>query len=431
MAQVEFATNGDVLRYEADRFSVRGGSGRVYKLSDKFPYDPELLERTGLRTVKDVLKVWLDVRDYLGHLPRLVSNMVDYTCRDMSEVFSLKTPKGLNYWMTADLNDSALYVWNAEAYDRTSLQPLLSGRGTTGAREAHVLRCYGNKIKCVYATEDSSYPATKWNKLRNYTFKMDSDEFNFFRHLKGECKSSVMFGMELEVSTALDIRELQAIVTEVRPKQEPFFIFKQDSSISGRYSNKVELVTVPCTPKYLKKAWKLFFEKVERLCEERGLELKDVFDVSPTLTNGIHIHVSKDTFLDKLHKRKFVAAWNSTSSSSVVRMLSVVSGRSDYMNNAYCRPSYRYETPRVARLLLTDTDGRATCHELPRTIEVRLFQGIVDIKHILRCIETTEAMYYMSSVMPISKFHSYPDLFAEFVTKHPGYTNIKEFLECA
>jgi hypothetical protein len=353
-----------------------------------------------------------------------------YTCRDTSDVLSLRTPAGLNYYMAAGLDHRALAT---EKEYRTGPQPrlLLTGSGDTGVREFHVGRYYENVIRYTHAQRDSSSPTTKWNQIRSYSFKMDSSEYRFYRHLKGECASNVMFGMELEVSTQLDVSEIQAIVTEVEPKQEPFFIFKQDSSITGEFANKVELVTVPCTPKYLKKAWKLFFEKVERLCETKGLELGNVFDVRTTLTNGIHIHVSKDTFLDKLHKRKFVAAWNTTSSSSVVRMLSTVSGRSNYMDNQYCRPDYRFHTPHVARLLKTRTNGRATCHELSRTIEVRLFQGIVDIKHILRCIETTEAMYYMTAAMPISKFHSYPDLFQEFITKHTGYTNIKEFLECA
>lgn len=80
---------------------------------------------------------------------------------------------------------------------------------------------------------------------------------------------------------------------------------------------------------------------------------------------------------------------------------------------------------------MMDASGRATCHELSKTVEVRVFQGIVDIDHIIRCIEATEAMYYMVLSLPISKFTNYPELLEEFVHKNSGYNKLKEFFACA
>ena len=435
MESVEFTFNEGVFCYDRETFSVEGESGRVYHLSEQFPYDPVALQREGIVTRKDVLKVWVDIRGNISStgLWRLFENMRIYTDRTLEDVTTLKI-RGLS-WYFDSTEGPAL-----------TLRPLSEYSG----QHRHILMCndeeeeqparfslgyvsFQGNVNLRYEVSPPRFESTvptQWSRKWNYTKKMCEDEFNFYRTLKGEGADNVMFGMELEVSTSLSCEEIQEIVAEVRPKQEPFFIFKQDSSISGCYLNRVELVTVPCSPKYLKKAWKLFFNKVHKLCAAKGLEIEDVFDVSSNLSNGIHIHVSKSTFLNKLHKRKFIAAWNSPES-NITNTIQRISGRPfNYTDNHYCSPSYRFDT-KLGRRLRVDTKGRSTCHELSRTVEVRVFQGIVGIDHILRCIEATEAMYYMVLSLPISKFTDYPELLEEFVHKNSGYNKLKEFFACA
>ena len=434
MEAVEFVFDERVLCYNREPLSVEGASGRVYHLSKEFPYDPEALQREGIVTREDVLKVWLDIRGNLSDvvLWNMANSMSMYTDRDVYEVKTLKI-RGLSRYMDDTQGPALDFRTGGRSYESARRILILGDESQEEQLPRFYLDCVGFQGRVWLRRSTRSLrtnPSTQWNKKWNYTKKMDSDEYNFYRTLKGEGADNVMFGMELEVSTKLSCEEIQEIVTDVRPKQEPFFIFKQDSSISGQYSNNVELVTVPCSPKYLKKAWKLFFNKVHKLCAAKGLEIKDVFDVRNDLSNGIHIHVSKSTFLNKLHKRKFVAAWNSPES-NITRTIQRISGRPfNYTDNHYCTPNYRFDT-KLARRLQMDTNGRATCHELSRTVEVRVFQGIVDIDHIIRCIEATEAMYYMVLSLPISKFTDYPELLEEFVHKNSGYNKLKEFFACA
>lgn len=276
-------------------------------------------------------------------------------------------------------------------------------------------------------------PQDKWTKLHNYSFKMNAEEFDFFRRTPKDSEHEPTFGLELELSTKLSNTEIYRIVTEVEPKQKPFFIFKSDSSVNGCFENRVELVTVPCTPRYLKREFKIFFEKLEKLCAKKGFALDDVFDTSKNLNNGIHIHVGKAAFgvLD-LHRRKFVTAFNQFDKTNVAGFTKV-SGRPTerYCDNSYCAISNRHEGFTLARRLRrgNSANSRSVCHESnSATVEVRLYQGIVDIEHILRCIEFTEGMFHFTSQMGLSTFgRSFFSQFRKWVEKTNGLLTLKKF----
>lgn len=272
-----------------------------------------------------------------------------------------------------------------------------------------------------------------WTRKLNYSFKMDPTEFNFFRKVNKESDDIPMYGMELELSTQLSSEEIQYIVTEIEPKQEPFFIFKDDSSISGRYNNRYELVTVPCSRKYLRVAWKTFFEKLNKLCKAQGKSLSDFFDTSDNLSNGIHVHVSKDKFLGEFHKSKFLAAWNQWDSTNV-SFLTKISGRpmERFNQNYYCPIDSNFEGRTLARRLKrrVGTSQRSVCHtQNSATLEVRLYQGIVDIKHILRCLDHVDAMFEFTNQMGMKTFgRDFVNKFEEFVLKGNKYRSLRNFI---
>lgn len=279
----------------------------------------------------------------------------------------------------------------------------------------------------------SSRAEDKWTKHYNYSFRMDESAFDWFRSVSNE--NSVMFGMELEVSSNLCTYEIQKIVREVEPKQEPFFIFKQDSSISGQYRHALELVTVPCTPRYLRKNWKIFFQKLERLCRAKGMEVGDVFDTRRNLSNGLHIHVSRDSFVDKPHFNKFLTAWNQWSK-SVVSLLNVVSDRpTDYTKNSYCRISRQHEGIVLARRLkgIRCQDRMSVAHDSGgNTIEVRVYQGIVDLSHIMKCISFTEAMFEFCKSIGYSSFDAkFVRTMSKFVRTERKYASLYSLFEKA
>lgn len=270
-----------------------------------------------------------------------------------------------------------------------------------------------------------------WFEHRNYSFR---PEF-VFNSLPKE-RHSLFFGLELEVSTRLSTKEMQKIVTEVEPKQEPFFYFKQDSSISGQYSNKIEIVTMPCTPSYLKKNFKIFFKKLEDLCAAKGVSLGDVFDMSQQLSNGIHIHVANEAFVqssyrDNRHKNKFLTAFNQWDKTFQDFLMKVTKRPTSIKDSTYCHVHPGMDGYTLARRLARGTNGshdrHSSCHETGNTVEVRVFYGLPDIKHILSCIEFTQAMFHFTQYAPISSFGaSFATVFTNWLSKQPGYRSIKE-----
>jgi len=265
---------------------------------------------------------------------------------------------------------------------------------------------------------------------------MDPTEFNFFRKMSKESSQVPFYGMELEVSTDVTTEELYRIVTEVEPKQEPFFISKDDSSIKGNKVHKYELVTVPCSRKYLRDAWKKLFGKLEVLCKAKGKELGDYFDVRTDLTNGIHIHVSKDKFYGDFHRRKFLTAFQQWDSRNV-EFMTKVSGRpqAKFSDYRYCPLDERYVGRTLARRLkkgaMRDEGSRSVCHgNNSATIEVRLYQGVVNLDHILRCLDHTDAIFEFTNQVSLKVFgRAFVPKFEEFILKGSKYQSIKKFIQ--
>jgi len=245
---------------------------------------------------------------------------------------------------------------------------------------------------------------SKWSSHHNYSYKMGSEDFNFYRSLH-KSNSELYFGLELEINTKLSAEEIQSIVTDFEPKQEPFFIFKQDASIGGRYQNNLEIVTVPCSPSYLKKNFRVFFKKLRHLAAKKDIQLSSLIEMENVNSNGLHIHVSKDAFLYRFHKNRFITLMNSDRRDNK-NFFALLSKRSRYWENSYCfiDSSYRGVRPAYAiKSTRGSSERHSVCHSLaPATIEVRLFSGIPDIEHICSCIEFTEAIFNFTRFNSVS-----------------------------
>lgn len=292
-----------------------------------------------------------------------------------------------------------------------------------------------------YETISSSRPSPRlppetestWGNLRNYSFRMNEGIYGFFRPTKQERDGELYFGMELEVCTRLSTQEVQYIVTEVSPKQEPFFIMKDDGSINGRYANRMELVTVPATPKYLRKAWSTFFKKVERLASKAGKKVKDYFDVATDLNNGLHIHVNRSSFHNTMHQRKFIHILN-MHDKQTTDFLQFVSGRTNYLDIQYCCPSDRFKGRTVAYNLkhtaASDSGRGVTSLRSSPTVEVRLFQGIFSLEHVLKCIDFVHALHDYADMTPFSCLNwRFAPKFQEYVLKSNLYRHFRKELK--
>jgi hypothetical protein len=441
-------------------------SGRQVKLNQMYLHDPELHLQLGFTTIRSVLKWWISNRDLLkeacGGVGTSLWDTLFYQVYRFFDHIPSDDLMGSNYEVC---KESLSGMLPRESLSVTYNNP----RITTSASAGRFLLCVEDEPEVVDNGPKSYTPTmsylgnliltpietipqatrgveTKWNKHYNYSFNMSSDDFNWFRSASKE--SSVFFGMELEISSKLTTTEIQYIITDVEPKQEPFFIFKQDGSISGAYDHRLELVTVPCTPRYLRKNWKLFFQKLERLAESKGKTISDYIDTSTSLTNGLHIHVSKDSFIDKSHSNKFLTAWHQWDEDAVGVISDAACRPSGYTDHSYCRifQTYKntsegssrvtgipkFERQRAQRSLAKRLKGirvteRATvAHDgNSATIEVRVYQGIFDIGHIMRSISFTEAMFEYCQGIGYSGFDAnFARMFTSFIKKHSKFSAI-------
>lgn len=406
------------------------------KISELGFYDPQTLKDFGLTTVNEVIDWWFSNRsdlirkrfyqDYWRSgfyywLDGCVDSM--YTRNDIVSMLRLD---GDEYPFSFVTSDS---VFNSDLFDSSPQQgkPQFNYRGMM----------YRGRLKVLLVDDSQRFESDcpyHWTKHREYSYKMSETDHNFFRREKRDAPDTVMFGLELEISTSLSTHDIQRIVCDVEPKQEPFFICKKDSSISGRFDNAIELVTVPATPRYLKKAWGLFFKKLDRLARAKGKMIDDYVDTSDNLSNGLHIHVSKNAF-KRYHQTRFMAVWQA-SDSKTRALLQELSGRpTRYTDNGYCQPDYAFEGVTLARKLKgsVTSRGRSVCHTgNSQTVEVRIFQGIFDLPHVLRCIETVEGVYNFTEMLSYSSFGlRLSTRLKEFFLKSSGYRHVKEIFKCA
>lgn len=280
---------------------------------------------------------------------------------------------------------------------------------------------------------------------REMNWSFVPDDLTFLKTKRCLPDEQLFFGMELEVSTKLSRQEIQHIVTLVEPKQEAFFFFKSDSSIGGRYDVLTEIVTMPMTVRYAKQAWSTFMRKLNKLCKAKGETIGHYFDVSDRLSNGLHIHLSKSAFDPgeyrlESHKKRFITAWNLWDRESQLFYQKISKRMSTPRNSTYYHTHPSMDGRTLARRLANgpgitsrnDSEQRhSTCHETSRTVELRIYQGVFNLDHILACIDVTKATFEFTRECPISKFNKfYTPKFKHWLSCQPGFKHAKEAMQC-
>lgn len=449
MALKSFVHDGNTYTYEAEDIILRSGA----KFSTAFPYDPVLIEELNLTTVGKVISYFLKHREELRGDGFNSSLFAIYVDRHYDNVYNL-TPAQIRYY--PELSYPALQISIWAGFGEVAPAPFILAPAPEGDTAPEFLTQYISIVSCarpcgrinIPRSETNSSPVreTRWNKFHNYTFKMDSDEFQFFRRTP-KCLTTddeTMFGVELEICTKLHPKEIQYIVTDVEPRQQPFFIMKHDGSITGRYANKIELVTVPCTPRYLRQEFRKFFKKIEGLAALKGKTISHYFDTATDLNNGIHIHVSRDSFTSLTHSRKFMSVWQMQDRNTSQFLQSISRRPRPLDDSGYCRPllglrdkSVSYKLRHADREFSRERHTTVNCSNRT-TLEVRLFQGIFDLTHLLRCIEVVEltVMFCRDASLGVfvsskSKPSSFAREFKQYLFSKPGFKNLKEEMKCA
>jgi hypothetical protein len=208
-------------------------------------------------------------------------------------------------------------------------------------------------------------------------------------------RDNLLYGIELELVTNHPVKKL------IDSQECPFFICKQDSSITGKGANRIECVTVPMDYRGQRKAWGDFFSKFwdDARGEYEG------FDLTTKTNNGMHIHMTKAAFTSK-HLKRFV--WMLVRPEHREFVLNL-SERGNSFGSYAPMPvwSARYKSNRAKYdACLSSLPGRgAVALETSsgKTIEVRLFKGIVSYASLLKNLEFCDALYYYTLEMPYSK----------------------------
>jgi hypothetical protein len=196
----------------------------------------------------------------------------------------------------------------------------------------------------------------------------------------------ILYGVELEFTTDYSTHQL------IDATDEPFFILKQDSSISGSRKTKVELVTVPMSFKAHKQQWAWWFSNLDY----------NQFDTTKDTTNGMHVHIDKKAFTEKEHLPRFtffltrkdhtdfLIAFSERTKTSFTQYSSVPNA-----GNSTDVQSYRNSVHRASQI-------RGLVHfSNKNTVEIRLFKGIVSFADIVKNLEFVDSVYHYTLQFPM------------------------------
>lgn len=300
--------------------------------------------------------------------------------------------------------------------------------------------------KLVFENSGTFYGALGWSVHLRYEVDCSAPDWMcekqgykfvpeevMFKHLPREIAggNTLYFGMEFEIVTSMQLREIQRVVCDVEPTQEPFFYFKHDGSIdpySGDESpleTPVEIVTLPCTPKFLRKNLRTFFSKLAKL------GLLGQFQTNKSC--GVHVHLSKDAFYSGFHKKKFVTIWNQFEPTSK-RFIQKLGKRAF---TSYCKNADAHSGLILSRRLKKsifanghDVDKYSASRETNHTVEVRVFKGEFSLDHILYCLDVCRAMFAYADKVPLSdlKGSSFSRNFLSWLRSHPYFNSLKKEL---
>lgn len=257
------------------------------------------------------------------------------------------------------------------------------------------LQTAGNRFGFYYENNKAYYTQIldpnsrrRYERVLNYS----TDVLGTLNYtIKGEKEpTAVLYGVELEANGEYTPKEI------ITAQKELFFLLKQDSSISGRFRQNYEMVTVPCSLRAHKRLWAEFFDKVDYT----------KFDTSRDTSNGMHIHIGAQVF-EKTpgHRNRFTWFFINPAHSQFILEMSERKNMTDL--SRYSRiadvaqePDRYYNTAQVAESI---NRGRGAIHYKGPTVEVRIFKGIVSYATIVKNLEFVDSVLEYTRTVSLAK----------------------------
>lgn len=190
----------------------------------------------------------------------------------------------------------------------------------------------------------------------------------------------LLLGVELELSTNYKTKDL------IDAQDELFFALKSDSSVSGNKSYVYELVTVPMSFRAHKQQWARFFRK---------LDYKQ-FDTSHRTSNGMHVHIAREAFDDDKHIRNFAWFFHNPANYEFIFALSERDRDSFQSYSATYQFNERHSKTNTFKTIeryANAVRGCVTAGRKDKTVEVRLFRGVVSLAYVIKNLECVEALF--------------------------------------
>jgi hypothetical protein len=189
---------------------------------------------------------------------------------------------------------------------------------------------------------------------------------------------ATLFGVELECSTDYPVSNI------IDATATPFLLCKQDSSINGNKRFRYEMVTVPMTFRAHKRYWAEFFSNLDYT----------KFDTTLNTNNGMHVHVSRDAFVDQTHIKNIGYMFANPEHRGF--WLSVSERTESSLNNFSPLPYWDRSQSAVKNYKHVLQACAATRGALNTgnvaTIEFRLFRGAVSFAAVLKNLEVVESL---------------------------------------
>jgi hypothetical protein len=254
----------------------------------------------------------------------------------------------------------------------------------------------------------------------NYTTRVTNIlQWPRYHDSKKEAKNP-LYGVELEFSTEYDIPTLVDA-----QEADLFAIYKQDSSVNGRGTTRTEMVTVPASIQYLKRAFARWFHRLDT----------NRFDTTRKTNNGMHVHISRRAFQSGQHQRNFTWFVSNPLNKSFLFDVSERAELSEFHQYAKF-PKFHGRTLANSHrntdvALMAQDQPRHACVNITgtQTIELRIFKGIVSYATVLKNLEFTDAL--VEYTRQVSFTHNTVSDFLRWVfkTNKSRYTCLKAFLK--
>lgn len=239
--------------------------------------------------------------------------------------------------------------------------------------------------------------------MRSYSYK-PQPIFN------GKAEDDLFYGIELECETTghISCSNMSKILLEKFSDKETLFYIKTDGSLS----DGLEVVSHPHTlTKLTKSQW------LEDVCQTL---LDNKFKSHDTVTCGLHVHMSKNAFLDGIHETKF----------------SYFIYESPYTRQV-ARRNFNHYCDKINKHLSTNTpDNRshsryeAVNFQNQETVEVRVFKGTLKHSTLLVCLLYCDAVFKFTETARISVLSGMnrDTEFIKFIQYKPKYAKLYYYL---